>query len=171
MKQLGVCLKYTAFKKAKSEEEVLLPFFAPIPHFIRGCCMLNCCGINFKASYKFYAAPVNKKYKLRKILFSFCPHCNSAVYKEILSDYEGNYTHKQQLRGAKALEAYQKACFSRLVFFEKVPFGTKTNANWYYGDFQKTRKKDEKGNIEYLQLKRSFCGDKEVIGKAKVIYV
>lgn len=171
MKQLGVCLKYTAFKKAKSEEEVLLPFFAPIPHFIRGCCMLNCCGINFKASYKFYAAPVNKKYKLRKILFSFCPHCNSAVYKEILSDYEGNYTHKQQLRGAKALEAYQKACFSRLVFLEKVPYAAKTSANWYYGDFLKTREKDEKGKPIYLQLRRSFCGDKEIVGEPKVTYV
>lgn len=132
--------------------------------------MLNCCNHSFKASFKFYAAPANKKYKLRKILFSFCPHCNSAVYKEILSDYEGNYTHTQQLRGAKALEAYQKACFSRLVFFEKVPFGTKTNANWYYGDFLKTHKKDEKGNPVYMQLRRNFCAEKEILCTSRVFY-
>lgn len=133
--------------------------------------MLNCCNHTFRASYKFYAVPDKNKYKMRQVLFSLCPHCNNAVYKEILTDYNGAYIHRQQLKGAKALEAYQKACFSRLVFLEKVPYAAKTSANWYYGDFLKTREKDEKGNIEYLQLKRSFCGDKEVIGKAKVIYV
>ena len=133
--------------------------------------MLNCCNRAFKASYKFYVAPDTKEYKMRQVLFSLCPHCNNAVYKEILTDYNGAYIHKQQLRGAKALEAYQKACFSRLVFFEKVPFGTKTNANWYYGDFQKTRRKDEKENPVYLQFKRSFCGEKEIMGVAKVHYL
>ena len=132
--------------------------------------MLNCCNRTFKASHKFYAVPA-KDYKMRQVLFSLCPHCGNAVYKEILTDYNGAHIQRQQLRGAKALEAYQKARFSRLVFFEKVPFGTKTNANWYYGDFQKTLRKDERGNPVYLQLKRSFCGEKEIMGVAKVHYL
>ena len=107
----------------------------------------------------------------KKIEYRICPHCKTPIYQETIKRFDNTETTPKPLKGEKAVKAFKRALLNRLVFFEKVPFGTKTNANWYYGDFQKTRRKDEKENPVYLQLKRNFCGEKEIMGVAKVHYL
>lgn len=131
--------------------------------------MLFCCSKELKPFNVFNVACENCVYK--KIEYRICPHCKTPIYQETIKRFDNTETTPKPLKGEKAVKAFKRALLSRLVFFEKVPFGTKTNANWYYGDFQKTRRKDEKENPVYLQLKRNFCGEKEIMGVAKVHYL
>ncbi len=130
--------------------------------------MLFCCAKNFTASYKFHVYPNENLSK--KIEFSYCPHCDNAVYKEIITYPNGTIKETQQQKGIKAEESFAKAKFNRLNFLERLKQGSKANQNWFYGDFKRTAKKDERGNNVLLQLKRNFNGQAIILGEAPVTY-
>ncbi len=65
---------------------------------------------------------------------------------------------------------FEKAKFNRLNFLDRLKQGSKTNQNWFYGDFKKSDKKDDRGNIILLQLKRNFNGEAIILGEAPVTY-
>ncbi len=131
--------------------------------------MLFCCSKNFTASYKFPVFPQEGEF-FKKIEFSYCPHCDSAVYKEIITLPNGTIKESTQQKGIKAEEAFAKAKFNRLNFLERLKQGSKANQNWFYGDFKKSDKKDSRGNIILLQLKRNFNGEAIILGEAPVTY-
>ena len=70
-------------------------------------------------------------------------------------------TYKKELSGVKAYRAYTKT-------IEKVAIqqqGNKSAQNYYYGDFKKTREKDKNGNPIYIQLRKNFNNDFEILNK------
>lgn len=131
--------------------------------------MLSCCAKNFTASYRFAVFPKEGEL-FKKIEFSYCPHCDNAVYKEIITLPNGEINETPQQKGIKAEEEFAKAKFNRLNFLERLKQGSKANQNWFYGDCKKSNKKDERGNPVWLQLKRNFNGEAKVLGEAPVVY-
>ncbi len=94
--------------------------------------MLFCCAKNFTASYKFHVYPNENLSK--KIEFSYCPHCDNAVYKEIITYPNGTIKETQQQKGIKAEELFEKAKFNRLNFLERLKQGSKGNMGFYWFD-------------------------------------
>ena len=45
--------------------------------------------------------------------------------------------------------------------------GTKSNQNFYYGDYKITNKKDSQGNPIYLQLRRNFNNESTVLNEVE----
>ena len=125
------------------------------------------CKKHYTASQSFFIEPSNFKFK--KIHFLKCPRCQEKIYKEITVSFKDEIAYRIHF-GKKAEKLFNRALFNRLVFLEKISQGTKSNQNWYYGDFEKTNKKDEKGNPIYLQLKKNFNGQITVLGAAPIKY-
>ena len=74
------------------------------------------------------------------------------------------FLEKQKILSGKfALSAFEKT----LENLSHIKSGTKSYQNFYYGDFKKTDQTDERGNPIYLQLKKNFNNDTEVIGKVR----
>ena len=76
----------------------------------------------------------------------------------------------KQRKGEEAQKLISKALFNRLIFFEKAKTGNKQDQNWFYGDFSKTREKDENGNPIYLQLRCNFNREYEILNTDRVMY-
>lgn len=130
--------------------------------------MFTCCK---KKLYPiaFYIASAD--YEIVRAEFKRCPHCNKAYYREQRKDYNGRITTTTIKTGLEAERLIKKAWVNRLSFLEKLKSGTKSNHNWFYGDFKKGTEKDHKGNLIELQIKRNFNGEEvENLGEAKVIY-
>ena len=100
----------------------------------------------------------------------FC--CNNHFagnFSRILFNSELNY---RRIDGKeKVNELSGKAANDRMAFWRKrlksSKQGSWTKQNIYYGDFRKTRKKDEFGNPIYLQLRRNFNNEAEIIGEVR----
>ena len=45
--------------------------------------------------------------------------------------------------------------------------GTKSNQNYYYGDYKISSEKDSNGNPVYIQLRRNFNLEAEILGKVE----
>lgn len=124
--------------------------------------MLICCNAQFSASFSYVLFSFKNSY--RKIEFGICPHCGCLKFK----DYRWRPNGEDKafyLTGKKALQ--------KLEYWRKkvnnIKHGTKGNQNVYYGDFQKSRCKDENGNPIFLQLRKNFNGQAEIIGKIKTV--
>ena len=127
-----------------------------------------CCNHFLNVRSFFVVAQQN--YESLKIEYSRCPHCKKSFYKEIKTDFNGNRYNTNTKMGKEAEFLIEKAFLNRLDFF--TPKGTKTNQEWYYGDFKKTNQKDEKGNLLELQIKRNFNGEEVAnLGIAKITYI
>ncbi|MFR1671626.1 MAG: hypothetical protein ACLSWI_01625 [Candidatus Gastranaerophilaceae bacterium] len=121
--------------------------------------MISCCNKLFNSVFSRIIENKNNFY--RRIEFGVCPICGNFKFRE-LKLINGNELIKQ-LSGKKAksqLLKWEKK-------FNKITIGTKANQNVFYGDFKKTRKKDEFGNDIYLQLKKNFNNQTEVLGVVK----
>lgn len=129
--------------------------------------MFYCCNKRFNATSSCYIPTQNFKYKIA--LYAYCPICGSALYKEKKMSFNNNKHIGKQRKGKEAEKLISKAIFNRLIFFEKTKMGSKQNQNWFYGDFCKTREKDEKGNPIYLQLRCNFNNGYEVLNKAMIL--
>ena len=106
-----------------------------------------------------------------KAEFKRCPICGKAIYRETRVDYSGNTFITTTKTGREAESLIKKAWVNRLTFLEKLKSGTKSNQNWYYGDFKKGLEKDHRGNLIEFQIKRNFNGEEvENLGEARVIY-
>lgn len=131
--------------------------------------MFYCCNKNISATSSCYIPTRNFKYKIA--FYAFCPVCGSALYKEKKVSFNNNKHKGKQRKGEEAEKLINKAIFNRLIFFEKIKTGNKQNQNWYYGDFCKTKEKDENGNIIYLQLRCNLNKSYEVLNKVKCYYI
>ena len=119
--------------------------------------MLFCCNCRFSGRY--FRVLSNTKDFYRKIEFGICPKCGVNRFL----DYrivEGSVKQKI-LTGRAAFLAFER-------ILEKLSFmkhGTKSNQNFYYGDYKISRKKDVCGNPIYIQLKRNFNNETESLGE------
>ena len=130
--------------------------------------MLICCNREFSATYSFYVD--DKNYITKRVEFGYCPHCRKAIYKEYKVDFGDNRLSKL-LKNYEAEKAFQKAMFNRLVFISKMEQGTRSRQHWCYGDYKHDNRRDEKGRLIQLQIKRNMNGEEvENFGVAKVIY-
>lgn len=130
--------------------------------------MLRCCNNDFSATYSFYVE--DKNYITKRIEFGYCPHCGKAIYIENKIDFSSNHLSKT-LTKHEAERAFQKAMFNRLVFISKLEQGSRSRQHWCYGDFKHDTKRDEKGRLIQLQIKRNMNGEEvENFGMAKVVY-
>jgi hypothetical protein len=127
--------------------------------------MLICCNRLFQGGFHYVVSNTDDFY--RRIEFGICPNCG--VYR--FRDYRiiNEKTKDKILSGKEALSAYEKF-LSKLKVCKQ---GIKSNQNYHYGDFRATSKKDENGNLIYLQLRKNFNDEVEVIGeiKTKISYL
>ena len=124
--------------------------------------MIFCCNHPFRGSFSYVL--FSTKDTSQRVEFGICPKCGCLIFKETSYNYDGTDTAKYRT-GKKALQ--------KLDYWRKkvnnVKHGTKGNQNVYYGDFQKSNKIDENGNPVYLQLRRNFNDQREVIGEIKTV--
>ena len=127
--------------------------------------MLDCCNRNFCGS--FFHVLVNKEDFYRRIEFGICPVCG--IYKLLDFRLVNGIEKKKVLSGKDAENTFEK--IYKKLSEEKQ--GSKSNNNFYYGDFKRTRKKDLNGNPIYLQLRKNFNNVVDILGEVstKVIKI
>lgn len=129
--------------------------------------MLLCCGRQFYAAEKIILPKRDKIY--RCLEYGHCPHCGSRVSR--LIEQNKNYEiFIKEKRGIQALRAFEKAVMQREKYLKSVNFGTKSNENYYYGSFKKTRKFDDNNQPIYLQLRKNFNNKVEFLGEVVTHY-
>ena len=130
--------------------------------------MLYHCNKDFSGFYSFYVS--DSECLNKKIEFGRCPHCAKAILKETKTDFNGNTTTKT-LKGHEAESALQKAMLNRLLFISKLSQGTRARQHWCFGDYKKSNKRDEKGHLVHIQIKRNFNGvEVDNFGACEVVY-
>lgn len=119
--------------------------------------MLFCCN-------NLFAVEVSKTLKsnnefFKKVYFGKCPICGVSKYQEIKITKD-NKRYKT-LSGRLAEEKIRQV----LAKEGKQKQGSKSNQNFYYGDFKKTNEKDLNGLPIYIQLRKNLNGQYEELGK------
>lgn len=124
--------------------------------------MIECCRRYFVGSFSYVL--FSSEYYYRHIEFGICsnPNCLKPKFKDFTISYDGK-EHQKVYTGKKAFEKFE---YWRKKL-AKIRQGSKENQNVYYGDFQKTNRKDDNGNCIYLQLRKNFNDQSEVIGEIK----
>lgn len=122
---------------------------------------MYCCGERLKVSRLIFNA--NGHYK--RVDFGFCQECGTAHTLVYVMSKDGSDREKR-FSGKTAIKEFKK--YERLK--NNTKHGSKSNQNVFYGDFRKTRKKDEKGQPVYLQLRRNFNNQYEVLNKIQTLY-
>lgn len=126
--------------------------------------MLYCCSTHFMGSFS--RVLYNTKNNYRKIEFGVCPVCGCSKFKDFIQGYNG----KEVLKEFSGKTAQEKLNKWRKKL-RNMTQGSWSKQNVYYGDFRKTRKKDENGNLIYLQLRRNFNNEAEIIGEITTINI
>lgn len=124
--------------------------------------MLTCCNQYFYGSYTKVVA--DNSYYYRKIEFGVCPNCGGLKFRDYIQYSDGRECIKD-LSGEKAKNQIEK--WRKTI--EESNKGSKGNQNVYYGDFQKTGRKDENGLPVYYQLRKNFNNQSEIIGEIKTV--
>lgn len=122
--------------------------------------MLSCCNELFRGSFSYVLFSFKNTY--RKVEFGICPQCGCLKFKDYKQLYDG-FEEVKYYTGKKALQKLE--CWRKRL--NNCKCGTKCNQNLYYGDFQKSKLKDENGNPIFWQLRKNFNGQSEVIGQIK----
>ena len=122
--------------------------------------MLDCCNINYNGSFS-YVLFSSKDY-YRRIEFGICPVCGCAKFSDCQYFFDGT----DKVRRLKGKNAFNKYEFWRKKLLN-TKHGFRSNQNVYYGDFKKTPRKDENGQPIYLQLRKNFNDQTEVIGEIR----
>ena len=127
--------------------------------------MLLCCNRRFMGGY--YYVLVNKSDFYRRIEFGICPKCGT--YRFLDYRIINNQVKEKFLSGKCAYNTFKKI-FKKMT---EIKHGTKSNQNFYYGDYKVTSKKDFMGNPIYIQLRKNFNDETEVLGEVetKISYV
>lgn len=121
--------------------------------------MLNCCNRRFHGSY--YRVLANREDFYRRIEFGICPCCG--IYKFFEYRMFNGEVKQKILSGNEAYKTFEKI----LNKLKEEKQGTKSNQNFYYGDYKITKKKDSRGNPIYLQLKRNFNNESTILGEVE----
>lgn len=119
-----------------------------------------CCGSIFKA--RFFYVLNNSSCFYRRLEFGICPQCGSVRFIDY-KQFEGGKERIRTFSGKEARETLKK--WEKKL--KRTRYATFANQNVYYGDFKKTRKKDENGNAIYLQLRKNFNNQYEVLNEVK----
>lgn len=125
--------------------------------------MLSCCNNLFSGLFRRVVKNSNSEY--RRIEFGICPKCGAYCFMDYRSDNNGNEKIKI-LRGRKAQTKFK--CWEDR--FKNQKQGNYSNQNVYYGDFKKTDETDSNGYPVYVQLRRNFNGQTEVLNKITTTY-
>ena len=120
--------------------------------------MLNCCNYRFRGGYFYVLA--NKKDFYRRIEFGICPQCG--IYKFLDYKIICGKEKTRTLSGKFAEETFRKIC--KKLQNEKQ--GSKSDSNYYYGDFKIIKDKKTK-KLTYLQLRKNFNNDTEILGEVE----
>lgn len=123
--------------------------------------MLLCCNRRFRGGY--YRVLSNRQDFYRRIEFGICPECGNYRFLD-LRILEGKLREKY-LSGKAAEQAFEKVI--KKLRNEKQ--GTLSNQNFYFGDFKISRKKDADGNPIFIQLKRNFNNEIQVLGEVDTV--
>lgn len=130
--------------------------------------MLTCCGKQFFAAEKIVLPKKDKIY--RCLEYGHCPNCGTRVSRLVEQDKNYEITVKER-HGIKALRAYEKAVALRNRFLEQNGIhGSKTAENYFFGDFRKTKRKDEHNQFIYVQLRKNFNNKTEELGDVVTHY-
>lgn len=128
--------------------------------------MLVCCGLQFFATEKIILPQKDLLY--RCLEYGFCPKCGTKTARLV----EQNYSYEvfiKEFHGIKALRAFEKALKQKeksQIIFQ----GSKSNENYFYGDFKKTRKKDSNNQPVYLQIRKNFNNKSQILGEVVTYY-
>ncbi len=120
--------------------------------------MLNCCNRLFSGLIRRVLSMRTDFY--RRIEFGICPHCGRYRFVDYRRGRCGQ-EHVKSLSGNEALHAYEK--ISEKLKSQK--HGSKSNQNYHFGAFKKTKRLDKYGNPVYLQIKRDFNNQDEILGE------
>ena len=123
--------------------------------------MLICCNRHFRGGY--YRVLSNKQDFYRRVEYGICPCCG--VYRFFDFRIVQGKEKRKSLSGKDAELAFEKVI--RTLRAEK--YGTKANQNFHFGDFKITGKKDENGNPVYIQLRRNFNNEAEILGEVNTV--
>ncbi len=118
--------------------------------------MLTCCNRHFKANFSYILN--NSKYFYRAIEFAYCPNCHTAKFKDYVQ-FEDGSDFAKELSGKKAILTYEKW----LKKINSQKYCSFANQNVYYGDFKKTNRKDLNGLPIYIQLRKNFNNQSEIL--------
>ncbi|MBQ2645204.1 hypothetical protein IJG14_06510 [bacterium] len=129
--------------------------------------MLLCCGKQFYAAEKIILPKKDKLY--RCLEFGHCPHCGVRVARLIEQNIDYDIVVKEK-RGIQALRLFEKAVIQKKRYLESLTLGSKSSENFYYGDFKKTKRKDEYNNPIYVQLRKNFNNKSEILGEVITHY-
>ena len=121
--------------------------------------MLNCCNCDFRGSYCHVLC--NRENFYRRIEYGICPKCN--VVKFLDYRLVNGKEKIKILSGVSAENTFNKI-YTKIVTEQNC---SKSNQNFYYGDFKSTGKKDLNGNPVYLQLRKNFNGEADILGEVK----
>lgn len=94
----------------------------------------------------------------RRIEFGTCPVCSTKHFRDYIQFIDGDERIKD-LSGKSAQETYLK--WKKRI--NEQAFCTFPNQNFYYGDFKKTKRKDSNGLPIYLQLRKNFNNQFEIL--------
>ena len=100
----------------------------------------------------------------KRVEFGLCQDCGTAHLHLFVINSKGKIKSKF-FKGKTALKEFKR--YEHLK--NNCKQGTKTNQNVYYGDFRKTRKKDKNGHPVYLQLRKNFNGDYEILNEIQTV--
>lgn len=118
--------------------------------------LLDCCNAYFESYFSYVLTCTSTLY--RKIIFGRCPNCGNYVFKEY-RQFENGLEDLKVLRGKAAQDRINR--WTQKLKNQKS--GSLSNQNYYYGDFKKTGRKDSNGNPIYVQLRRNFNGQSEIL--------
>lgn len=105
----------------------------------------------------------------RCLEYGHCPNCGTRVSRLVEQDYSYEIFVKEK-RGIQALRAYEKAVKQRKKHLDSKGSGSKSNENFYFGSFKKTKRFDENNLPVYVQLKKNFNNKTEILGEVVTNY-
>ncbi|HIU85483.1 TPA: hypothetical protein IAD52_00755 [Candidatus Spyradomonas excrementavium] len=122
---------------------------------------MYCCGERLRVTRLVFNT--NGYYK--RVDFGFCQGCGTAhTFVYVIS--KGGRERERKFSGSTAIKEFKK--YQRLK--NNIRQGTRNNQNVCYGDFLKTRKVDANGFPVYLQIRRDFNNQYEVLNQVETIY-
>lgn len=119
--------------------------------------MLICCNRRFRGGISRVLSNTQDFY--RRIEFGICPNCGFYRFMDVRMK-QGKVNIKT-LSGKAAEEKFEQISKK----YKEMKHGSKSNQNYHFGDFKLSRKKDENGNPIYLQLRKNFNDEAEIIGE------
>ena len=130
-----------------------------VVYFIFWGFLMYCCGDELSVVRLIFNRGVYKR-----VEFGLCQDCGTAHLHLFVINSKGKIKSKF-FKGKTALKEFKR--YENLK--NNCRQGTKTNQNVYYGDFRKTRKKDKNGHPVYLQLRKNFNGDYEILNEIQTV--